>query len=100
MRFVVVLLFVVVGGVTACGDGGSAPAAVDADQGLVGFEADWQCERERHAFDELADLDARLAATREAAGISAEDYDEFLASLADDAELRRDVLAAYRAVCS
>ena len=80
----------------ACG--GSSPPSTVRDA-VVAFEADWQCERERHAFDELADLAARFESTRDAAGITVEEYEAFREVLADDAALRQDVLAAYRLVC-
>lgn len=106
MRRATVLLFGTALFVGSCAGGANtvgsaersvAPEAVDA---LVVFEADWQCERQRHAFDELEDLADRLDATRDAAGISADDYDIFQEMLEEDVELRQRVLAAFRVECA
>ena len=76
---------------------GEAPTETEA---LIAFEAGWQCERQRHAFDELEDLAERLEATREAAGITAEAYDAFQEALEGDGDLRQQVLAAFRVECA
>lgn len=86
----------------ACGDNAdpeSPTAERSVGDELVTFEAHWQCERQRHAFDQLEDLTARFEATREAAGITGEAYADFQERLADDVDLRLEVLAAYQAEC-
>ena len=100
MRSLVTLVVLLCSLVTSACAGGDAADADPVDGALIDFEADWMCERQRHAFDDLADLDARFTANREAAGISADTYRTFQEALAADRALRGDVLAAYRIVCS
>lgn len=112
MRRATVLLFCTALFVGSCADEAtpeSAERSVDSEtvdddpmstDALVAFEAGWQCERQRHAFDELEDLAERLEATREAAGITEEAYVAFQETLEGDGELRQQVLAAFRVECA
>ncbi len=66
---------------------------------MVQVAAEIQCDRQRHAFPTLADLDAFTATALVDAGVSAEAYAAFEARLQDDETLRAAVLDAYLAVC-
>ena len=66
----------------------SALAALDPEtRTLVEFEAAWQCDLTRFAFDELSEIDAMRAELQEAQGVSDEDYEAFLARLASEPDL-------------
>lgn len=97
----------------ACGGASSPPAAerqvesapVDGDEvvdpvaALVDVTALWQCDRARHTFDSLDEIETLRVATLEAAGITVEAHDAFLEDLEGDAALRARVRDAFVAEC-
>ena len=80
--------------VPACGS-----SSTDAPNELVSLAAEWQCDRQRFAFDSLDELDAMLAEVLAGAGVTAEEFASFEAQLSDDDELRAEVREAYGATC-
>lgn len=74
-------------------------SAADEAPVLVAAAAEWQCDRQRFAFDSLADLDVLLGETLARHGVSAEDYAAFEVELESDLALREQVLAVYEADC-
>lgn len=93
MRFLTCVALAIVLVVGACG--GSTE-----DDELVLVVAQWDCDRERFAYDTLEAIEeARRAALGEA-GYSDEDYAAFEARLAAEPDLREAVLTAYVEICS
>ena len=76
---------------TACSGG--------ADDAAVRFEAHWQCEVQRQAFDDLGALDETLGVRLGDAGLSRSDYEAFKVRLDESRSLREQVAEEYDAFC-
>lgn len=77
----------------------SALAALDPEtRQLVEFEAAWQCDLTRFAFDDLSEIDTMRAELQEAQGVSDEDYEAFVDRLASEPDLAA-LVAALNADC-
>lgn len=89
----------------ACGASGppedavELPALEGPDQVLVGFEAQWLCDVQRHTFPDLAQMDATRSELMTSFGVTAAAYDDFKVRLGADAGLRNQVRAAYDSAC-
>lgn len=88
----VVLAIALVAG--ACGGAGTN------DDAIVSAVAQWDCDRERFAFDTLEAIDEARSEALTEAGFTEEDVAAFEARLAAEPELRAAVLAEYEAICS
>ena len=66
---------------------------------VVAVEAAWLCDLPRFAFAEAADIDAELDLLLTESAVERTVYDEFKASLDDDATLRERVAVAYDELC-
>ncbi len=66
---------------------------------LVTVAAQLQCDRQRFTFDSLDQLDTLVDSSLEAAGVTPDEFAEFEAELADDADLRLAVLAEFETHC-
>ena len=66
---------------------------------VVAVEAAWLCDVPRFAYDEAVDIDAELASLLAESGVERSIYEDFKATLDEDAELRQRVGAAFDAVC-
>ncbi|MDJ0959514.1 MAG: hypothetical protein QNJ88_02570 [Acidimicrobiia bacterium] len=66
---------------------------------VVAVEAAWLCDVPRFAFDEAVDIDAELTSLLAESGVDRAVYDDFKATLDDDAELRQRVSVAFDTVC-
>ena len=94
MRYLTCLVLAL--GLVAGACGGSA---VD-DSEFVTVVAQWDCDRERFAFDTLEAIDEARREALSDAGYSDEDYATFEERLAAEPELREAVLAEYESICS
>lgn len=74
-------------------------SAADEMSVLVAVAAEWQCDRQRFAFDSLSDLDVLLGETLRRRDVSADEYAAFEIELESDRALREQVLAVYEAEC-
>lgn len=92
-RRVAVLVLIAVAA-PACG---SSPTSESPE--LVSVVADWQCDRQRFAFDSLDEMDALLEEILAESGISAEAFAAFEAEMVEDDALRDDVREAYDTTC-
>ncbi|MFP3915462.1 MAG: hypothetical protein ACLFWM_11350 [Actinomycetota bacterium] len=66
---------------------------------LTEFEALWLCERSRHTYTDLSEIDRHRSDLLSEAGLSQDDYQAFRASLDDDPAARAEVMEAYLEVC-
>jgi hypothetical protein len=92
------LLLLVASMSSACGGSTTTPDETAGDE-LVAIAARWQCDRQRFAFDSLEEVDALLADSLAAAGVTADDYAVFEASLEEDDDLRLAVREEFLALC-
>lgn len=65
----------------------------------VVLEAQWQCDVQRQAFDDLAAMNTELDVRLTEAGLSRADYEDFKQQLTDSSALRESVSAEYEAYC-
>lgn len=77
--------------IASCDEGGPAPEVL--------LEAHWQCDVQRHNFNNLAELNEELERRILDAGLTLEEYDAFKERLSSSAELRREVADEYDAYC-
>lgn len=90
---------------TGCGASvdaaGSAPTTVPLteDERLATIEGSWLCDVQRFAFDDLAEVDAKLDVRLADDGFDRQDYESFKADLARRADLRRMVVDAFNQAC-
>ena len=67
---------------------------------LVALEAKWKCDVERYAFEDLDSLTDELDKRLVGAGISTEEYKDFVLLLDKEDELRLHVRWAYEDRCN
>jgi len=72
--------------------GASAPADVVV-------EAQWQCDVQRQAFDDLEAMDTELDVRLTEAGLTRSEYEDFKQRLASSSDLRDKVSDEYEAYC-
>ncbi len=77
----------------ACG------SSFDADL-MVAIESRWMCDVQRSVYAELTDVDAELEQRLAGNGVTMETYADFKDALADDIDLRTQVLEAYESYCA
>ena len=70
-----------------------------SDNTAVQFEAEWQCEVQRQAFEDLDALDQTLARRLDDAGLTRDEYAAFKGRLETSSDLRLEVTDAYDAFC-
>ncbi len=96
-----VLVFVFVG----CGSVSDLPPRPDAPIAdefvdLVALEAEWKCDVERYAFEDLDSLTAELDKRLQRDEITAQEYQSFIVLLDEDEDLRLHVRWAYEDRCN
>ncbi len=67
---------------------------------LARVEGRWMCDVQRYTFEDVADIEAELAARVVAAGYDLADYETFKAVLGEDPELRAQVRGVYEEYCA
>lgn len=92
MRRYAAALLVLTLALSGCGDS-------VVDDGMVAAFAQWECDRQRFAFETLAAIDDLREEALSEAGYTEADYQAFVERLDTDGELRRAVLAEYEALC-
>ncbi len=76
---------------TACSD--------DSYSSEIALEAEWQCDVQRHTFEQLGDIATAFESRLVTSGISAEQYAAFKAALEESPQLRTEVLGVYDQYC-
>jgi hypothetical protein len=67
---------------------------------LVALEAEWKCDVERYAFEDLDSLTAELDKRLERDDITSQEYQTFILLLDEDEDLRLHVRWAYEDRCN